>query len=124
MDKDWARVVAKNIRRLRKDRHMSQGELASILGITGKHLGRIERGERNPTLEMVAQLCKHFGLSESYFYQDASDRSENVAHMCDPLLEKAIQTIPRMTPAMRRNLEALFALWDELDKPDEGSKDH
>lgn len=124
MDNNWVRVVGANIRRLRREKRLSQDELASILGITGKHLGRVERAERNPTLEMIAQLCDHFGLQESYFYEDSSARTNNIAHMYDPLLEKAKRAIPRMSPAMRRNLEALFALWDELDKPDEDTEDH
>lgn len=75
MGKDWAQVVARNIRRLRKEKYMSQDEFASVLGITGKHLGRIERGHRNPTLEMVGLLCQHFDLDESYFYRNELEQA-------------------------------------------------
>lgn len=118
---DVKKVIGENIRRLRKENKMTQEELAAKLGITRQQLHRIETGEQGTPVDRLDVLGSIFGVPRSYFLEEHVDieKEPDVAHMVDPLLKEAMKEIPRMTPAMRRNLEALFALWRELDKPDE-----
>ena len=53
----WEKIVGANVRRLRKSRGLSQEELAGEAGIAMRHLGRIERGEGNPTVEIMGKLA-------------------------------------------------------------------
>jgi transcriptional regulator with XRE-family HTH domain len=53
----WEKIVGTNVRRLRKERGLSQEELAGEAGIAMRHLGRIERGEGNPTVEIMGKLA-------------------------------------------------------------------
>jgi len=46
----------------RKSRNMTQKELSEITGITQADISRIERGTRNPSLEMVKRLAKGMGM--------------------------------------------------------------
>ena len=46
----------------RKSRNMTQKELSEITGITQADISRIERGPRNPSLEMVKRLAKGMGM--------------------------------------------------------------
>ena len=46
----------------RKSRNMRQKELSEINGITQADISRIERGTRNPSLEMVKRLAKGMGM--------------------------------------------------------------
>lgn len=110
------------IRRIREHLNMTRKEFAPYLGISDQHLYKIETGQRNPTLAMIYRLIEAFPDTRSEFkdelLENRIEEEPDVAHMVDPLLKEAMKEIPRMTPAMRRNLEALFALWRELDKPD------
>lgn len=44
------------VRKYRKERNMSQEQLALLCNIDRSYLGRIERGEVNPTLEKIYDL--------------------------------------------------------------------
>ena len=44
------------------NRNMTQKELSEITGITQADISRIERGTRNPSLEMVKRLAKGMGM--------------------------------------------------------------
>jgi transcriptional regulator with XRE-family HTH domain len=45
------------VRKYRKERNMSQEQLALLCNMDRSYLGRIERGEVNPTLEKIFQLA-------------------------------------------------------------------
>jgi transcriptional regulator with XRE-family HTH domain len=61
----WEKIVGANVRRLRKSRGLSQEELAGEAGIAMRHLGRIERGEGNPTVEIMGKLAAVLGVHPS-----------------------------------------------------------
>jgi len=51
---------------LRKEKKISQGELAEKVGIHNNVLGRYERGEATPSVEMAAKLADALGVSLDY----------------------------------------------------------
>ena len=54
---EWAQIVGANIRRFRTARDMTQEQLAGDADVAMRHLGRIERGEGNPTVEVIGRLA-------------------------------------------------------------------
>ena len=48
---------------LRKERKIAQGELAKIVGIHANVLGRYEREEAKPSIDMAAKLADALGVS-------------------------------------------------------------
>jgi len=44
------------VRKYRKEKNMSQEQLALLCNMDRSYLGRIERGEVNPTLEKIYEL--------------------------------------------------------------------
>lgn len=56
-----ARIVGVRVRDERLRLNVSQMELAISIGMNVAHLGRIERGETNPTLEMLVRIAGEFG---------------------------------------------------------------
>jgi transcriptional regulator with XRE-family HTH domain len=56
-------TLAENIRRLRRERNLSQEELADICGLHRTYVGSVERGERNVTLSSLELLSKALGVS-------------------------------------------------------------
>lgn len=67
---DWEKIVGMNIRRLRKERGLSQESLAGEADLAMRHLGRIERGEGNPTVAILSRLAKVLGVHPAAFYQE------------------------------------------------------
>jgi transcriptional regulator with XRE-family HTH domain len=49
-------LVARNVRRFRRERALSLGELARRSGLSKQTLSKIEQGSGNPTVETLAQL--------------------------------------------------------------------
>lgn len=56
------KIVAGNLRRLRKQRGWTQEELAHRADINRNYVGMIERLENSPTIEMIERLAKAFGV--------------------------------------------------------------
>ncbi|MDA4854487.1 helix-turn-helix transcriptional regulator [Acinetobacter baumannii] len=46
----------------RKEKNMSQEQLALLCNIDRSYLGRIERGEVNPTLEKIYEIAKALAI--------------------------------------------------------------
>jgi DNA-binding XRE family transcriptional regulator len=47
---------------LRAERNLTRQELADALDVNYQTIGYLERGDYNPSLELVFQLSKYFGL--------------------------------------------------------------
>lgn len=58
------------IAELRKQRNISQEELAERCGVHRTYIGSIERGEKSPTLNTMVKFAKGLGLSLSDFFTD------------------------------------------------------
>jgi len=50
--------VGSRIRKLRKDKGLTQEELGEKAGLSYKHIGEVERGEVNPSLTTLAAIAK------------------------------------------------------------------
>ena len=51
-------IVARNLRVLRKQKGLSQEELAFQAGINRNYVGQIEREEKSPTVDMIEKLAR------------------------------------------------------------------
>jgi len=63
-------VFPKRLHDLRKERHLSQAELAHRIGTSGTIIGRYERGEITPSIEVAHRLAEVFGVTLDYLVGD------------------------------------------------------
>ena len=63
--------VGKTIIRLRKLRGLSQEKFALESGIDRRYLSDVENGKRNISFELLNRLADYFGVSLSYFIEEA-----------------------------------------------------
>jgi transcriptional regulator with XRE-family HTH domain len=56
------RVLARNVRRLREARGLSQGALAADAGIYQELVSRIENGAANPELDTMGKIAAALGV--------------------------------------------------------------
>ncbi len=61
-DSTVARTLARNVRRLRKARGLSQDELADAVGIQTPGVSHIENRRGNPTLATLESLAEALGV--------------------------------------------------------------
>lgn len=59
-------TYSKRIRELRKNKSLSQEQLADKLGITKQAVSQMERGTRKPSMTMLEALCDFFNVSTDY----------------------------------------------------------
>ena len=68
-------VVARNLRVLRKQKGLSQEELAFQAGINRNYVGQIEREEKSPTIDMIEKLSATLNIEPETLLAKAIRRS-------------------------------------------------
>ena len=58
--------LSDRIRLLRTAQSLNQKQLAEMVGITQPFLSDIEKGKRNPSIEVLQKLCDALGCSADY----------------------------------------------------------
>jgi transcriptional regulator with XRE-family HTH domain len=94
MADDLTKQVGEKIRTLRRAAGLTQDELAAQAEISGKHLGEIERGNDNVSLEYLERLAIALGVEP---------------------FELLVSGTGRRTAALRR--KAAYRLIERLDPP-------
>ena len=59
------RKLGKNIHKERKEKGLTQAQLALKIGISVNHLSKIERGAVNPTVDLVELIIKALSIHSS-----------------------------------------------------------
>ena len=60
---DGRSLVAWNLRRLRVERSVSKERLAFDAGVDRSYVGGLERGEENPTVDVLDKLARTLGVA-------------------------------------------------------------
>ncbi len=63
-------LVGRKIRQLRKDRRLTQTELASRLGVQQSDLSRMEKGEYRVSLDTLFKILAEFRLGIGEFFEE------------------------------------------------------
>ena len=56
-------TVGEKIRKIRKERRITQRELADMLGTTYQYVSAVERDERNPKTDTIKKFANALGVS-------------------------------------------------------------
>ena len=56
-------MLAENLKRLRKEKHLSQSQLAELVDMSQATVASWETGTRNPDTAMIIRLAELFGVS-------------------------------------------------------------
>lgn len=81
-------MIGQRIRDLRKQKKMSQSELAKIIGVTQTTITAWETGKAEPSSSAVANLADYFGVTTDYLLgRPEEKKDDSIDHTA---LEKAI----------------------------------
>ncbi len=61
-------LLGKRIRELRVKHGLSQEKLSELSGISSRHISEMERGESNPSFQVMEQLTFALGVSMKEFF--------------------------------------------------------
>lgn len=67
-------AFSRTLRRLRRERDLSQEALADRSGISAKHIGEIERANKEPGIVTVMKLCDGLELPLAEFFARVDER--------------------------------------------------
>lgn len=95
--------VGDRLRFFREQKQISTNKLANLAGISQSYVRDIEMGNKNPTIEVLFQLCKALDISLRDFFDDDNKLLTN-----DPLSTR----IYRLNSVQR---EALLAFLNTID---------
>jgi transcriptional regulator with XRE-family HTH domain len=59
---DVRRLVGSNFARIRRERGLTQGQVAERSGFSRQYLSELERGRRNPTIATLFELAQAMGV--------------------------------------------------------------
>ena len=68
--------VGARVKGLRHRDNVTQGDLSAALSISLRHLGHIEAGTRNLTVDNAIALAEHFSVSLDYIYRGKAQSAE------------------------------------------------
>ena len=70
MSKKDLQKFGKRLKGLRRERDLTQLELAEILDMSPNFIGMIERGERNTTVENVFKIARALNIKPSNLFEE------------------------------------------------------
>jgi transcriptional regulator with XRE-family HTH domain len=92
-------LVGRKIRRLRKERRLTQTELSSRIGIQQSDLSRMEKGEYRVSLDTLFKILAEFDVSIGEFFDDVARESFT------PREVKMVREFKTLEPEAQREVE-------------------
>lgn len=80
-------LLGKRIRELRTKRGLSQERLSELCGVSSRHISEMERGESNPSFQIMEQVTSALGISMKDLFDFEHLRNE------EELREEAIAVV-------------------------------
>eukprot|EP01037_Dinobryon_pediforme_P006124 gene6124-6199_t len=71
-------LVGLNIRRIRVSQGLAQERLAYDAGVDRSYLGGVERGEENPTVDVLYRLATTLGVPIQELFADLGEESRSM----------------------------------------------
>ena len=70
-------AFGRTLRKARRDRDLSQEALAHEAGLSAKHVGEIERANKDPRLTTVLKLASALEMTSGELFQQFDERLES-----------------------------------------------
>ena len=108
MPNDVLSVLGARLKKARNDRDFTQEQLADLTGLSARHIANIEKGDVNPSVEVLSTLVKTLGVSFDAIFDPADEQVEaeiqEIAGLYRACPEQGRRLILVSTRAMTREL--------------------
>jgi len=112
-------LVGRKIRQLRRQRKLTQVELAERIGVHQSDLSRMEQGEYKVGLDTLLKILQTFDLSIGDFFEENRRNEETV-----------IDKLKSLSPSAQKEVESYIEFkrrqelgWDDDDGAESGEED-
>ncbi|MBQ7801203.1 MAG: helix-turn-helix transcriptional regulator [Oscillospiraceae bacterium] len=107
-------MLGARIAALRKEKGLSQAELAQQLKISPSAVGMYEQGRREPAAQLLVAMAELFGVSTDYLLTGQARTPAEIAALTQMLLNRVAASDRRLEdrtdrPFSRQELAVLFA---------------
>ena len=109
-----AEVIASNIKAFRKERGLSQTQVAKYLGVDQGLVSKMETGGRSVTVATMEKLCDLFFCSMSDLMAPRESLQQQVAFRTDDLQPEDLEALAAIG-RIARNLGKMTALEGQAD---------
>ncbi|WP_027627617.1 helix-turn-helix domain-containing protein [Ruminiclostridium cellobioparum] len=117
MSDNISKIVGDRIKLIRLEQGLTQEEVAYRAGIDQSHLGRLERGERNPSLAVIEKVIYALGITfEDLFKYILPPAEENDNKDLSLIMNKLTTLSKKEQKLVLIILNALFKLMGRPDK--------
>ena len=69
------KTIGKKIKQLRRDKGLSQNELAEVLGVTGQAVSKWESDTSQPDIGLLPDLAAYFGVAIDDLFEYSKDKT-------------------------------------------------
>lgn len=97
--------IGRNVRQIRRLRGLTQERLAELAGNTHKHIGQVERGEVNVTIDILTRIADGLAVPILDLFGTQSSDRRRVFTITDreiDLIERTARALSRVKNAHRR----------------------
>ena len=112
-------MIGEAIRKLRRDRGLSQTALADRYGLTSCHIAGFENGERRPNLDQLEKIADTFGVDMAYFLrkkQDIAGMTEEELCYCVNDNLQMILLMRKVLPFSSEKMAVMLSVADALSR--------
>lgn len=93
--------IGNTIKEVRKEKGISQGELAKLCEISQTSLSQIETGAKSPSKNTLEKICRHLEVSEALIYvlsleeEDIPENKKDIYKTIYPSVRNLLDAIIR-----------------------------
>ena len=97
-------TIGEKIAKLRKEKGLTQSQLAEMISVSNKTISRWETGEGYPEISLLVPLAKALGVSTDYLLKDASDEGTQTQSAAETAAESEGASSETQTESMREEV--------------------
>ena len=97
-------TIGEKIAKLRKEKGLTQSQLAEMISVSNKTISRWETGEGYPEISLLVPLAKALGVSTDYLLKDASDEGAQTQSTAETAAESEGASSETQTESMREEV--------------------
>ena len=103
-------AINNTLKDIREERNLIQADLAEAIGSCSQTIGRIERGERNPSLEIAIRLAHYLKVPVEDIFQVEDWFRNNIWGVKEEMLVKCPKCGKEESRAYMLALEDFFSI--------------
>lgn len=107
-------ILGQRIREARKNKGLTQEQLAEIAGIGLMYLGEIERGQKMPSLKILCKIIEALDISADYLLRDVVQTGKE--YVLDDITAKLVD----LTPLQRKTASDILDAYIKNIKYEDG----